>query len=103
MISIFWKRIKEILTGKYHPEKEVPIDEKKFKELNTKKKNGNYVKICPKCGSLNIKIDFSKPEIWAIGSPSLYNCKDCNYKFYNFPEIEKSEVEEFREKLKEKE
>lgn len=56
-----------------------------------------YVKICPKCGSLDIGL--YQPMMLSIGIDEGWFCKDCNYRGI-FPEIEKSEIEVFRKKLK---
>ena len=58
-----------------------------------------YVKICPKCGST--KITSYEPKLLSVGADLGWYCKDCNYRGL-FPEIEKSEIEEFRKELKKK-
>ncbi len=69
-----------------------------------------FIKICPKCGSINIEfgVAFDAPKLWGIvgANPIMNNfCKDCEYgKFDNnsiFPEIKKSEIDIFRKKLEE--
>ncbi|OIO40335.1 hypothetical protein CO154_01380 [Candidatus Pacearchaeota archaeon CG_4_9_14_3_um_filter_31_7] len=56
---------------------------------NKKKK---YVKICPKCNSLDVKIDMQGALV-AFGLPAIYICNDCGFKSYIFPEIDLNEVE----------
>lgn len=58
-----------------------------------------YVKICPKCGSTDVQVDFSNAS-FAIGSPVSHNCNSCGTVGMVFPEVEESKVEEFRKKLK---
>lgn len=59
-----------------------------------------YVKICPKCGSINIGTgsrSYSGPRDF---------CKDCGFpdneatNFSNFPEIEINKVKEFQKEIK---
>ena len=78
----------------------VKIDEREFNKLNEKQEEGYYTKICPKCGSLDIKTDFSKPEIWAMGQPAIYKCGNCKYKGNIFPEVKKEEINEFKDNLR---
>lgn len=48
-----------------------------------------FVKVCPKCGSENIKADPSKfPQFHAPSSL----CLDCGFSGPLFPEIEKEEI-----------
>jgi hypothetical protein len=64
----------------------------------------NFVKVCPRCGSTNIKVDC------AGGNPWDY-CGDCELhkqgsilppkgKFDHILEVKKSELENFRRQLK---
>ena len=76
------------------------IDEKEFNKLNEEQEEGDYIKICSNCGSINMVIDFSTPETWATGSPVSYICKDCNYRTVIFPEVKKDKIREFRANLK---
>lgn len=89
-------------------------------------KKKKFVEICPKCGSTNVKnfylmspIELAKPgaiqlqekvKIHPIGSimvgwqpqnPSVFVCKDCDYNGI-CPEIELTQIEKFRKKLKQK-
>ena len=58
-----------------------------------------FIKICPKCGSENIKADPSKfPQFHA---PSLI-CLDCGFSGILFPEIEKEFPQDDSGKLKKK-
>lgn len=55
-----------------------------------------YVKICPRCRSLNIKISNQGGSAGIIfGTPTLYKCLDCGYVNYAFPEID---LNEFKKK-----
>jgi hypothetical protein len=60
------------------------------------KKEEKYFKICPHCGSLNVKIP---PAGFDIKMTVRDYCEDCGNKGI-FPEIEESKIEEFRKKLK---
>ena len=57
-----------------------------------------YVKICPKCGSTNIKMP---PAGMDIKMTLQDFCEDCKF-WGNFPEVKESEVEEFKKELKNK-
>ncbi|MFA5992248.1 MAG: hypothetical protein WC796_00910 [Candidatus Pacearchaeota archaeon] len=63
-----------------------------------------YVKICPRCGSTNIKMDVGD----ASGTPYLIKCLNCGLdKFDKFPfkgllEVEESKAKKLKEELKRK-
>ena len=59
-----------------------------------------YAKICPKCGSINIKTDFSNPVVWAYGTSPKYKCKECGYLSFLFPEVIPEKIGFFRNKIK---
>ena len=66
-------------------------------------KKQNYKKICPKCGSTDI-IPWTKYGL-TEGELLIDYCKNCYYGHPNggfFPEVEESQIEEFRDELKEK-
>ncbi|HLC55909.1 MAG TPA: hypothetical protein VJJ23_01605 [Candidatus Nanoarchaeia archaeon] len=49
-----------------------------------------YIKICPKCRSLNIKVENALTTGFL---PNSYICINCKYKGMIFPEIEISRLE----------
>jgi C4-type Zn-finger protein len=58
-----------------------------------------YVKICPKCNSLDIQateknIDFS------FGLPVIYQCQNCGFTNYNFPEIDVNNIEKLKKETR---
>ena len=55
-----------------------------------------FIKICPKCGNIDIPVKTGFIDILA---PMPEKCKKCSYTGL-FPEIDISEVEEFRRDLK---
>ncbi len=59
-----------------------------------------YVKICPKCGSVKIQVDFSNPVVWNYGTPSKYKCKSCGYLSNIFPEVLEGDIEQYIKELK---
>lgn len=59
-------------------------------------KRTRYVKVCPKCNSLNIKMMLRSG--WFIGLPPSYRCKNCNFKSKFFPEVELEKIKEQFEK-----
>lgn len=58
------------------------------------------VKVCPKCGSENVKTDPTNPKAAAGFSVPSYMCLDCGFSGNLFPEIDKPEEKE--EKTEEK-
>jgi len=54
-----------------------------------------YVKICPNCGSTNIKMP---PAGLDVKMTIRDYCQDCK-KFGLFPEVEESKAEDFKKKL----
>ena len=60
--------------------------------MTKEEKKVEYVKMCPKCNSLNLKIDAT---LIFLGATSTYTCKDCGYTDSFFPEVEISRVKEF--------
>ncbi|MBN1157724.1 hypothetical protein JXA85_08960 [Candidatus Woesearchaeota archaeon] len=62
-----------------------------------------YVTVCPKCKSPDIRIDKSNPVQPIAGLPAMYLCAKCGHSGYNFPEVLVSEIEKFeKESVKEK-
>jgi len=57
------------------------------------------VKVCPKCGSENVKIDPGNPKAAAGFSTTSYICLDCGFSGNLFPEIEKKLPEKARPAL----
>jgi hypothetical protein len=55
-----------------------------------------YFKICPKCGSINVKIPHAGMDIKMTMKDE---CADCG-KIGNFPEVKASAIKKFREKCK---
>ena len=63
----------------------------------------DYVKICPRCGSVNVSVD-------SLNASAFDFCKDCgfgrepdcNVPFLsgNFPEVKMSQIKAFRKNLK---
>ena len=55
-----------------------------------------YVKICPKCGSIDLPV---KTNFVELLMPTPEKCRKCSYNGL-FPEIDINEIENFRKKLK---
>ena len=70
-----------------------------FDKLFSKKDEEKYVKICPRCGSTKIKIDFSNPAVWAAGTPPKYVCLYCNRISSIFPDVTLENIGSFRNQL----
>ncbi len=70
---------------------------KKTKKLNRSKK-GQYIIVCPKCKSSDIKQDDS--VLQQIGAlPSMHLCNKCGYAGYVFPEVLVSKLDTFKEEV----
>ena len=70
----------------------------KLEELKGFKKE-KHVFICPKCGSTDIKVDFSNPVVWIYGTRTMRQCASCGRIGAFFPEVLESEVNHYREEL----
>jgi hypothetical protein len=68
----------------------------------SKKNKERHITICPKCKSPDVYIDKSNPLQPVIGLPANYMCNNCNYKGFNFPEIETSKLKKFQKQINEK-
>ena len=55
-----------------------------------------YIKICPQCGSINVKLPNAGLDIRMTIKDM---CEDCD-NIGNFPEVEESRIEEFKKKFK---
>ena len=61
-----------------------------------------YVKICPKCGSDEIGVDFSNLLVWVYGTTVIYKCNQCGHRGDTFPEMTKKSRSYYKRELKEK-
>ena len=60
----------------------------------------NHVKVCPKCGSIDIS--YQTGAFGKLGERTFFDrCNECNY-VGMVPEVEKSKVKEFRQRIKNK-
>lgn len=76
--------------------------EKTEKPERIEKKKPRYVKICPRCRSLNVKIGNQGGSAGVIfGAPTMYKCLDCEYVNYAFPEVDLNEEDNRDKKVKE--
>ena len=57
-----------------------------------------FVKICPKCGNMDLPIRINFAELLA---PTSEKCNKCGYTGL-FPEIEINEIQNFRKRLNKK-
>lgn len=64
-------------------------------------KKENYIKICPKCGSNDIKTSFT-PAVWVYGAPTEYFCERCGYTSNYFPEGRKKDIINIKNQIKNK-
>ena len=76
--------------------------EKTEKQERIEKKKPRYVKICPRCRSLNVKIGNQGGSAGVLfGAPTMYKCLDCGYVNYAFPEVDLNEEDNEDKKVKE--
>ncbi|UZE94290.1 MAG: hypothetical protein IB618_01830 [Candidatus Pacearchaeota archaeon] len=75
-----------------------PFKKKKKKEKEIKP---HYVKICPRCHSIDIQISHQGglSGLTALGLPTVYRCKNCGYRSHAFPEIDLNEMKR-KQKIK---
>ena len=59
-------------------------------------KKEQFIKICPKCGSMDLPI---RADFFQMLMPTPEKCGKCSYSGL-FPEIEINEIETFRKNLK---
>lgn len=60
-----------------------------------------YLKICPKCKSIDVRTD--KSTLQQLGAiPAMYICNKCKHSGYNFPELEISELDKPKKKIDKK-
>ena len=55
------------------------------------------VKVCPKCGSENVKVDHTNAKAAAGFGAASYLCLDCGFTGSLFPEINKEDSKDARE------
>jgi len=56
-----------------------------------------YVRICPKCGSLDIEIlNVTKQYTFAFGLPTVYKCRSCGFSSHVFPEVSTEELKKVK-------
>ena len=60
-----------------------------------------YVKICPKCGSVKVGVDFSNPVVWNFGTNVKYQCQSCHHVASIFPEVPLEEIATFQQEFRE--
>ena len=62
------------------------------------KSKNKFIKICPKCGSIDMPV---KTNFTEMLMPTPEKCSKCSYAGL-FPEIDINEIESFRKELKKK-
>ncbi|OYT41576.1 hypothetical protein B6U80_01120 [Candidatus Pacearchaeota archaeon ex4484_26] len=65
--------------------------------MEQEKPKKEYVKVCPKCKSLDVRADF---KLAWLGEASTFRCNNCGYTNSFFPEVEVSKVKDFMKKEK---
>ncbi len=69
--------------------------------MKEKKVKPKYVRICPKCNSLEVYQETPGASLNIVfGMPTLYKCKNCGFSNYVFPEIDLKEFENIKNKDK---
>lgn len=66
-------------------------------------KKEEYVKVCPNCGSTDIRIgqESTRKITDAFGIDSEFKCGNCGFSSYLFPEVPLSKLEEYEGNLEE--
>ena len=59
-----------------------------------------YVRVCPNCGSTDVKRDESVPAAVQFGAPIGMICRSCGFKSPVFLEVNVDDLEKVREQLK---
>jgi len=60
----------------------------------------DYIKICPKCGSTNIKSDYlSQGLTSAKGFPIIHICESCNFSNNLFPEVPRNRAKDLQKEI----
>ena len=70
------------------------VKKRSFKPV-LKKSVGQYIMICPKCKSADVKVDKTNPLEPAEGMSSMYICSNCNHTGFSFPEVSLSQLDGF--------
>ena len=60
----------------------------------------NKVFICPRCGSVDIKINADHLTSVIGVTPIDHKCRNCGFTSKVFPEIESKDIQSFREEIK---
>lgn len=87
---------------------EVKIEEKveEVKEeepAEAKKEKKKFIRVCPKCGSIDVETEKDNAAKVRFGAPLNYVCKSCGFKNTVFPEVEEDKIEAYRKEIKEAE
>ncbi len=69
-------------------------------DKSEEKKEVQYIKLCPKCNSVNVNLN-QKGGLAFFGLPAFYTCKNCGYTNNFFPEIEIDEVDKLNVRKRE--
>jgi hypothetical protein len=59
------------------------------------------MKLCPKCKSTDVHVDFSNHAVWGYGLPPKYECNSCGYINTFFIEVDKKDIHKVQETSKE--
>jgi len=57
-----------------------------------------YIRICPKCGDVDVK-PYNEMDMISWGGAARWRCNKCNYNAVLFPEVNIDEVEKFRKEI----
>jgi len=99
-LNKFSKEVEEEVKEKAPEIKEIPEEERRVEEPKAEKKK--FVKICPKCGSIDVKEELDNAGKVKFGAPLDNICQSCGFRGKVFPEIEEDKVKEFKKEIEEK-
>lgn len=63
--------------------------------MKDEKKEEEFIKVCPKCRSLDLKSDLTMAF---LGETSTLTCNGCGYTNTFFPEVEVGKIKDFMKK-----
>ena len=77
-----------------------PFNRKNKNNKEKKNQAPSYIKICPRCNSINIQIRVQGglSGLTALGLPTFYKCKNCGFVTNAFPEINLNDLKKKEDK-----
>lgn len=103
-LSVFSKKVEQeaVPVPKEEVKEEIKEEPKKeiLKEIKPVEVKKNFVKVCPKCGSSDVKTEMDNAAKVNYGVPLNSICEACGFRNVVFPEVAEDNIEEFRKQIK---